>query len=42
MESRLPGTRKGLPRENSTKGRNQDGELDADTGMAGRAKEVQA
>lgn len=37
----MPGARKGLSRENSTKGRNQDGELDADTGLVGRAKEVQ-
>lgn len=34
----MPGARKGLPKENSTRGRNQDSELAADTGMAGDQK----
>lgn len=42
MWSWLRGARKGFPREKSTKGRNYDGEPDADTETAGRAKEVQA
>lgn len=42
LKFRLSGARKRFPRENATKEKNQDGEPDADTEMAGRAKEIQA